>query len=131
MSSTTSIIGFIFLITIFTIFSCSSEYPDPIDTLLIECWTHSSEESTSNESAIFRPCDFQTFPVSRYRSRFTLRDDGTCDYLVLAQDDLHFLVEGSWSITAVRDSLTIVDEDSQVLLQKKIIEVEEDKLILK
>lgn len=130
MNSLTYILGFIFLISISSFFSCSSENPESIDPILVECWTHSHEESSGNEPAIFRPCDFKTFPFSRYRSRFTLRDDGTCDYLVLAPDDGHFVVEGSWSLNAVRDSLIIVDEDSQVLLEKMIVEVKEDKLIL-
>jgi len=106
----------LFCISSLSIFnSCGRNLTSNSDSLIINCWTDSHEEATHDGSDIYRPCDFKAFPPSRYRNAFTLKEDGTCNYLVLAPDDAHHFLDGKWELSNL-----ILELKVDKLLMKKI-----------
>jgi len=95
---------------------------------LIGCWTDSREENIkgSNEY-IYRPCDYKTFPPSRYRFKMNLKGGSNCSYLVLSPDDGHYMTNGSWSFNEETNELKIYDGDKEIF--KCIIESVEHNLL--
>lgn len=121
--------NFLFLIfTVCVLCSCRSVNPDSIDSFLINCWTDSYEESSGQETDVYRHCDFKEFPASRYRNSFTLHKDGNCSYLILAPNDAHSFVDGKWTLN--KDTLTIINLDSQILMKRFILKCDGTQLTL-
>ena len=97
---------------------------------LINCWTHSTEED-SDDLQIFRPCASMEFPASRYRLSMTLRPNGTAEYLMLAPDDAHFNVEGSWIYSDENNNFQLLNEKEDAILAGILEEIEEDVLAIR
>lgn len=96
--------------------------------LLANCWTHSYEEEAQDGLKVFRPCDYKTFPPSRYRNTFTLNADKTCNASVLAANDGHYSEKGSWTFDADNKILKI---NNGQLVTYKVVEIMTDKLVVK
>lgn len=94
---------------------------------LIGCWTHSHEEDDNSTKKIFRPCDYKTFPISRFRHHIELKSDGQCEYLYLEPTDRHSMRKGTWKLS--QDcNLFIFDEDDKKHMQWKIGTLEKDRI---
>ena len=77
---------------------------------LIGCWTDSREENkTDSELNIYRPCEFKTFPPSRYRFTMELKANQKCSWLYLAPNDAHHMVDGTWAFNKESGILEIID----------------------
>ncbi len=111
--------------------SCDSNSNEEFNELLLyNCWTHSLEEDEKTKEQIYRLCDYADFPPSRFRERFLLEPDGNASILVIAANDAHFTVIGTWSFDKSQDALTIQNTDNELLLKKRVVELSEDKLVL-
>lgn len=56
-------------------------------------WVMSDEDST------YRPANYKkTWPVSRFRGTFSLKKDGSASWYVLAPNDAHFTIRGTWTL---------------------------------
>jgi len=99
---------------------------------LLGCWTESREENTQGSNVfIYRPCDYQVFPLSRYRFEMNLKGGSTCSWLVLSPDDGHYMVDGTWTFNeetnelilynteGKEDSIFIIEEVKDNLLKTK------------
>jgi hypothetical protein len=119
------------IVTLSIFCSCNSNKIEKPNPLLLKCWIASYEESNSNiEPYIYRPCDYKDFTIIWYRNSFTLKEDWTCEFLVLAPNDAHYFIEGTWELNESNDVITLYDFDEKVLAQHEIIEIEEDLLLL-
>ncbi len=64
---------------------------------LTGCWLDSREENSSESNIkIYRPCDFEGIPPSRFRYKVILEEDLTCSWLNLSPTDGHFMTNGTW-----------------------------------
>lgn len=128
------------IISIFLLVGIGCEKDSSYENLLIGSWTHSIEEQTEPEILIYRPTDLKQYPPSWYRNVFSLNDDNTCDYLVLAADDGHFFEKGTWNYNKDTKILTISYTQRQmpphlpqkdVVLKFEVIELKKNMLKLK
>ena len=119
---------------IFGIFIVSCNDPCKVslkNDLLLNCWTHSSEESVGVDGLLFRPCDFMNFPEIEFRTRFTLQEDNKAIFLQMSPVDNHQLAPGTWNYDDVLKILTIKHTSGDTVYNFLVINLEEDKLILK
>lgn len=127
-------INFIKVFTISTLLffsSCTTKSIENSNTLLFNCWTESYEENDGNESIIYRSCDYKIYAPNRYRNSFTLREDLSCKYWVLAPNDGHYFTEGTWELNDSADVVTLFSSEDKVLAKFKIVKIEENLLSLK
>lgn len=110
--------------------SCKDPQEVSVDMLLLNCWTHSYEEQTSDDIRVYRPCDFKEWPNLRYRESFTLQDNSEANYLVLSPSDAHYFSNATWIYNQDSSKLNIFDSDS-IVRNYEVIEVKADKLVLK
>ncbi len=113
--------------------SCDSE--DISETFVTEdfvgtCWTHSQEEDASGRELTYRPCDYDSFPISRYRAQYTFFEDNSCEYLVLHAADAHYLSIGRWEYDTESFELLVLDSMDNEVVKYELIELEEDRMIL-
>ena len=97
----------------------------------INCWTHAMEEDPGNGTQIFRPCDSQEFPVSRFRMTMTLRANGTAEYLELSPVDDHQLVEGSWVFDESQREFLLLSEREENVLRATLEDLQSDRIALR
>ena len=97
---------------------------------LLGCWTDSREEST-NEFSVYRPCDYKSFPASRFRFKMVLKEDGKCKWLYLAPNDGHHMKPGSWKILEESRVLTVYAENGRETELSRAFELAEDELRIK
>lgn len=118
---------------LFTTFSCrKSDNSEKFATqFLIKCWTHSYEEESTSGEKIYRPCDFTTFPISRFREKLTFRVGGSVEYYEIAANDAHLRKEGTWELTGDGKIIVINDQDGQMILEMEIERLEKDLLIVR
>lgn len=91
------------------------------------CWTDSYEEKTQ-DTLIFRPCEYKKFPPSRFRFKMKLNADYTCSWYYLSPDDAHHMKEGTWNFDSDTRLLKIIDENAEKIKVYKLVKVEKDKL---
>jgi len=131
------------LIVVVTIASCSTGKKTPQDLKqnnlltvqkkekkppgLLGCWTDSREENTDNTN-IYRPCDFKSFPISRFRFKMDLKENGSCAYLYLAPNDAHHMKDGTWTFDENTKTLKIFNASNEVIKNFIIAKVGEDIL---
>jgi hypothetical protein len=99
--------------------------------LLEKSWTQSYEESTSESFEVYRPSDYQVFPVSRYRQVFNFKDNHVCAYRVLAPNDGHYMENGSWTYNAVTHRIKIFSPNFSLLYAFEVVELQDNMLKLK
>lgn len=123
---------FIALIITFALMNTSClEDENIIEVSLLEkSWSQSYEENTS-EFNIYRPSYSTDFPQSRYRQVLNIKENNTCDYLVLAPNDAHYFKNGSWEYDEKTNILKIFTDNFDVLYVFKVIELKHDFLKLK
>lgn len=116
-------------------YSCKTEEGcgnEPIQSLM-GCWWHSYEEDISNDILIFRPCNDQDqeIPLSRFRSVYVLKDEGSCEYLVLHPLDAHYMEEGKWDYNACTGIIQVKTLKDSSIFEMEVMDLEEDKLTVK
>lgn len=99
-------------------------------SLLLNCWKHSYEEEVEGGNRIYRPCDYITFPPSRYRESFTFSKNDQSTYSVLAPTDAHYDEEGGWNYDEATQKLTITNAANETVKEFHVLEVSSDKLVL-
>jgi len=126
-------IKYIFLILIIAGGSSSCENEDELsiesleESPLIGCWTNSYEEG----DGVYRGCQSQSFPASRFRQVFEFRADFTCDYLVLASNDAHYFQEGRWNFNEERKEVSIMDLEGNALMSFVIIDANQESITIR
>lgn len=107
--------------------SCNKDANSEITpTLLLKCWTHSHEENSAQE-AVYRPCDYTTFPPSRFRKVYTFKEDNTVDFNKAGVDDIPTSHTGEWTYDGDANTITIT-ENAQILEVLEVIELKDDLL---
>jgi hypothetical protein len=101
--------------------------PDP--EFLLNCWTHVHEEVVE-EGRYFQPCDFANLPPSRFRAIYNFQEGGVCIYAVLAPNDAHYSLTGTWSYDAENAHLKIYDADQVLVTDFEILELTANRLIV-
>lgn len=96
--------------------------------LLINCWTHSMEEDPDDNTQVYRQCQSQDFPPSRFRMFMDLKSDGTCEYLELSPVDAHQSVKGSWIFDQNTEEFSILNHAGKPVFESKITNVEADRI---
>jgi len=85
---------------------------------LIGCWLDSREENVPDSGIrVYRPCDYEGIPPSRFRYSITFKADGTCAWLTLSPNDAHFMTNGTWSM----EEGNIVTIENEEGIQQRII----------
>jgi len=117
-----------FLLLCTAIISCQppEEEPESMDTdFLVNCWTHAQEEDRDRTN-VYRLCDSQDFPASRFRRILDIKGDGSCEYLALSPVDAHSMEEGSWNFDQDSNLLEILDSRSNVVIAAEVTKLEAD-----
>jgi hypothetical protein len=96
------------------------------------CWTDSREENSQGSNVfIYRPCDYMVFPKSWFRFRMDLKSDSTCSWLVLAANDGHYMMDGTWTINKATNELMLINKEGKEVLNFAIVEVLDNRLTIK
>ncbi len=95
---------------------------------LLGCWTDSREENTITNISVYRPCDFKTFPASRFRFKMDLQEDGTCSWFYLAPNNGHFMKDGTWTFNKEKKVLRIFNLNNEEVKSFIIEQVDENIL---
>lgn len=95
---------------------------------LLGCWTDSREENTNTDIRVYRPCDYKTFPASRFRFQMDLKKDSTCSWFYLAPNDAHSMKDGTWSFDKEMKILKIFNLNNEEVKSFNIEHVEENIL---
>lgn len=108
---------------------------DPASTFdmakLMGCWLDSREENIQESGIrIFRPCDFESIPPSRFRYRIVFNDDSTCSWLTLSPNDAHFMTQGTWML-ADDKTIVVIDENGQSVSSIEVEFVDDQVLKIK
>ena len=103
---------------------------DDSNVLIQKTWIHSYEES-GDSTQIFRPEGFRKFPLNRFRGVNELKSEGVCKYLVLAPNDAHYFMSGTWSYSDKTKELKIYKESGQLYLNFVVLTLSKDKLEVK
>jgi hypothetical protein len=93
-------------------------------SVIQKCWTNSREEANQTSTFIYRPCDYKTFPPSRFRDRIEFEENGKCSYLYLAPTDGHYMVQGEWTYDKSKQVITIKDKSGHIAYNFKAISVD-------
>ena len=124
-----SISGFVLITFWFIGCNKGKDSTQPIQIQLIEkSWTSSYEENTTDLSDIYRPSDYKVFPLSRFRQVYIFYDQDSCKYLVLSPTDAHYWQTGIWDYEDNTRIVKIMNRDSTVVQEFKIIELQNDLL---
>ena len=97
-------------------------------SLLQGCWTNSREEVTKSSISIFRPCNYKSFPPSRFRDRIQFEPNGKCSWLFLAPNDGHHMVAGNWIYEKTKQNIIITDATGNKVYKFKVISISKDLL---
>ena len=99
---------------------------------LIGCWAHSREEDEKDSDVmVYRSCDYNEFPFSRYRHKFELYENGKCSWLSLAANDAHSMIEGAWRYKSKKRVIEIFDSKGKSLHKYRLIEINEKIMKIK
>lgn len=90
-------------------------------------WYHSYEEEIDSIK-IYRPSDYKEFPPTRFRQRYILEDNNVCQYFVLDSKDAHYYESGYWNYLAENQILQILDSNSSLVDEYKILALRTDLL---
>lgn len=124
-----ALLGFLCL----SVYSCDQNASNSLSNniLLAKCWTHSMEEELVNSVKVYRPCDFTNFPASRFRNSFDLKENGDCNYSKLGTNDVHASESGKWEYIEASKTIIFLDANGSVLKVFEILELTQNKLVLK
>ena len=122
------IIAIISLIMIISFYECDEI---PLEISLKKNWTRSYEEETSNGIQIYRPSEYKEFPPSRYRQVIGFEENNVCRYLVLADNDAHFMEKGKWEYNEKTKIIQIYNSNSEIKYKFEVVEQTNNLLKLK
>ena len=126
----------LFFLFFLFLFSCNTNdskksVDDKVNPLLVECWTHSHEEDQSDDTKVFRPCDYLEYPKSRFRAVYDLKSNKDCVFLILSPNDAHYFEAGTWECSEKTNLLVIKNELGEHVQEFKVEKIEENKLVLR
>ncbi|MHB9054767.1 MAG: hypothetical protein ACYC2P_01260 [Paludibacteraceae bacterium] len=121
------LIVLILLLALFKI-ACKSDAEDEND-LLRKNWIHSYEEDTT-DTMIFRPSNYRKFSSSRFRQIFEFKNDDSCQYLVPAADDDHYMESGKWQYDPSEKKLQIESLDNKKVFDYRVIQLKKNILAI-
>ena len=120
------------LILMFSMTSLFGQESEIKQSDLIGCWTDSREENLpESDFNIYRPCDYKTFPFSRFRFKMDLRNDFTCSWFDLSSTDRHSMKEGKWTFDNKTHILKLLNLEGRVVKKFSIAELNQDIMIIK
>ncbi len=101
---------------------CSTNDPDQneIDmSYFYKTWINSFEEQSTTKRFIYRPEGFKIFQPSWFRMKYIFNEDNSCNWLVLAPDDAHYLQSGTW-ISSRYNKNSVLIHDTAGILQEDL-----------
>ena len=102
-----------------------------IDSMrLCRQWVHSFEEQKTDKDQIYRPVNFKTFPLSRFRMHYKFSINGECEWLSLAPDDAQRLKTGKWSVDPDDKAILRITTEGTTV-SYRVIELKKDILRLR
>ena len=109
---------------------CESEMSQLTD-IPLGCWINAREEQNDPDILIYRPCDFmEEWPLSWYRNRFVLEENGNGSYMVLHPADAHYMSDCTWAYNAEEKTLTFHVNDIQEEIRYLVLNIEPGKIVL-
>ena len=111
--------------------SCEKKQKGFQASLLEKSWTQSFEEKTSDDIEIYRPSDYKEFPIARYRQVFSFHDNNVCEYLMLAENDAHYMEKGKWEFDDKPNIIKVLNSDSEIIYEFEIVGLTDELLKLK
>jgi len=121
----------VILASVLMIVGCEKD-DEVIKISLIENgWTQSSEEKASEEIEVYRPKGYKDFPASRYRQIFNFYNNNVCEYLVLSENDGHYMESGSWEYDNKTTIIKIFNSDFRMVYQFEVLELSNNLLKMK
>ena len=115
------------LIMTMSFYNCNEITPE---VFLQKSWSRSYEEEISKEIQIYRPSNYKEFPPSRYRQVFEFEANNVCKYLVLAENDGHYMENGKWEYDESTKIIKIFSSTSEILYEFKVVELTNNLLKL-
>jgi hypothetical protein len=116
------------LIMIMSLYKCSEDTPE---VFLQKSWSRSYEEEISKEIQIYRPSNYKEFPPSRYREVFEFEANNVCRYLILAENDGHYMENGKWEYNESTKIIKIFNSNSEIKYEFEVVELTNDLLKLR
>ena len=116
------------LIMIMSLYKCSEDTPE---VFLRKSWSRSYEEEISKEIQIYRPSNYKEFPPSRYREVFEFEANNVCRYLILAENDGHYMENGKWEYNESTKIIKIFNSNSEIKYEFEVVELTNDLLKLR
>lgn len=111
---------------------CDKSKKNELQSVLLEnSWTQSFEEKAADNIDIFRPTDYKEFPIARYRQIFKFHANNVCDYLVLAENDAHYMDKGKWDYDEITNQIKVFNSESDIIYKFEVVELSADLLQLK
>ncbi len=98
--------------------------------LLENNWTQAFEEKLSDDLEVYRPSDYKDFPVARYRQVFNFHENKVCEYLVLAENDGHYMETGTWEYDPKTNRIKILNSETEIVHDFEVVQLSEDLLKL-
>ena len=98
---------------------------------LQKSWSRSYEEEISKEIQIYRPSNYKEFPPSRYREVFEFEANNVCKYLILAENDGHYMENGKWEYNESTKIIKIFNSNSEIKYEFEVVELTNDLLKLR
>jgi hypothetical protein len=131
MKSIQFLLGFSLFMLLQGSSACNQAKDTPIidPELLLNCWTHVHEEAVE-EGRYFQPCDFSNLPPSRFRATYDFQEGGICVYAVLAPNDAHYSLTGTWEYDAESAHLKIYDDNQELVADFEVLELAADRLVV-
>jgi hypothetical protein len=103
-------------------------------TQLLQSWVHLFEEEAQGQTDAvhwFRPDGFKEFPPSRFRMRYSFRQDGECEWLFLHPGDAHFMKQGTWEGDPQNSNVILIYDTDGTLMESvsfRIVDIAKDLL---
>lgn len=131
MKSIKFFLGFAFFVLLQGSSSCNQAKDTTLidPELLLNCWTHVHEEVVE-AGRYFQPCDLSDLPPSRFRATYDFQEGGVCVYAVLAPNDAHYSLTGTWEYDAQNAHLKIYDADQVLVADFEVLELTENSLVI-
>ena len=126
-----SLLGFVSILMTQSFTACDQTAAPTITNpdFLLNCWIHVHEEVVE-EGRYFQPCDLSTLPPSRLRATYDFQANGVCTYAVLAPNDAHYSLTGTWEYDPENAHVKIYDADQVLVADFEVLELTEDRLII-
>lgn len=96
---------------------------------IFKSWVHSHEEDTE-DTTVYRPASY-SFPLSRGRREFELKENGQVDYYGIGPADVSRVAHGRWTVEGTRRVRIEFDDGNMESRWLEIISCSDEMLKVK